>query len=93
MDVALYSTTLNPHRYRILRALLTDMPVKQIAFALGYTPGTVKVYSRDLYRALGIASRVSLQARALRSLAIGNGEADIWRKLILEVETKNKVAA
>jgi DNA-binding CsgD family transcriptional regulator len=51
---------LSPREKEIFTLLLTDVPRKQIAYTLDIEQGTVNVHIKNLYRKLGIQSRVEL---------------------------------
>ena len=57
------NTGLTPREAEIFTMLLTEASFKQIAIALGVSYATVNFHSKNLYRKLGIHSRIELFAK------------------------------
>ena len=70
------------HRERQLMGLLAQgLKNKEIAYALGVTEGTVKVYLSHLFRKVGASDRLELALFALRNIAAsGRRDATVARE-------------
>ncbi|WP_277784755.1 response regulator transcription factor [Caulobacter segnis] len=63
-DAAVRSLGLTGQELRVLGALASGQPNKQIARALGLSPNTVKTHLRNLFAKLGSSTRTGAVARA-----------------------------
>jgi DNA-binding NarL/FixJ family response regulator len=61
---------LTPREAELITLLASGLRNKEIAFALGITEGTVKVYLSKIFTKLGVADRFELALFALRSVGV-----------------------
>ena len=59
---------LTPRQKQIFDLLLTGASNKEIGYQLGITEGTVKFYTTETYRAVGVSSRHELLGRRIVEL-------------------------
>lgn len=65
---------LSPRQCQIVKLLTEEaLQDKEIAYRLGITPGTVRVYLHAIYRKLGINSRVELMRWWYTSMGYSRG--------------------
>jgi DNA-binding NarL/FixJ family response regulator len=58
-----------PWHVELRALLLTPLSGKEIAFQMGITHGTLKIYAKNLYAKLGIDNRIELMANQIKWLA------------------------
>ena len=68
--------TLTPRQGQIVSMVAQGLRNKEIAFSLGITEGTVKVYLYRLFRKLGISDRLDMALYARRHLFSGQTELE-----------------
>jgi DNA-binding NarL/FixJ family response regulator len=66
---------LSPRERQITSLLLQGLPNKEIAWQLGLSPGTVKVYLSRLFYKVGVADRYELALLALRNFTVDTRNA------------------
>lgn len=62
-----HMNSLSPRRKQLATLVSEGQQNKEIAYTLGLTEGTVKVYLSDLFAALGVPNRAALAAWAVRN--------------------------
>ena len=67
-EVNLENIHLSPREKEICKLLLTDSPMKEIAYALKLTYSGVNFHAQNLYRKLGIQSRTELLVKFGKNL-------------------------
>ena len=67
---------LTPRERQIMSLLTQGLANKEIAWRLGISPGTVKVYLAKLFEKVGVGDRLELALMALRNMAPDEGRAD-----------------
>ena len=68
--------TLTPRQGQIVSMVAQGLRNKEIAFSLGISEGTVKVYLHKLFRKLGISDRLDMALYARRHLFSGQTELE-----------------
>lgn len=61
-----------PWHVELRTLLLTPLTGKEIAFQMGITLGTLKVYAGRLYRTLGVHNRIELMAGEIDRMKASN---------------------
>ena len=83
--------TLTPRQGQIVSLVARGMKNKEIAFAMGISEGTVKVYLYKLFKKLGVNDRLELALYGLRNLFSGQpsettGMPDMPQSLLVVVQ-------
>jgi DNA-binding NarL/FixJ family response regulator len=68
---------LTPRERQLMSLLTQGLANKEIAWQLGISPGTVKVYLSKLFGKVGVSDRFELALMALRNIAPNEGRANL----------------
>lgn len=68
---------LTPREAELIALLTSGLRNKEIAYSLGITEGTVKVYLSKIFTKLGVSDRFELALFALRSLGVLPSQTDV----------------